>query len=476
MEFLKDVYHVFYEYGVSSSYLILESSQATKVKNYQVEMIARNKVENILPLDIRFNNESTSLYYNITSQLQLSQLLKRRKISMDELIKILWSIGKTLIGSKEFLLNENNFVLNEDYIFINPANLQVSLVYLPVDMEGDILQEYKDFILRMILDIADIDEGACDNYLHKILMSVKSETFNIKNFTNMLEHMTAMKSGPCTENESITEPDQYIYVQEDDRGFGNGSGNEGSKGKNDNSKNDKDKNCEDKRRNTKLIVFMAIIAIQVAAIVIVFINKYVVLPSENNSWNTYFGVALVIGAVNFVLLRRIWVSGSEKQVNIPSPKAEPDKNSFKEEKYWNEIENMDMKIDLEKQRGLDMEKVKLNHNDTVLLSSNENHPFLKGANKDNNELIFISKGDFLIGRLKGYVDHVISNEAIGKIHAQIICLENQYYIKDLNSVNGTYINNVRIESNKEYKIFNGDRITLANEDYIFINPTLFEAG
>lgn len=491
MELLKDLYNVFFENGISTSYLILESSHAVRVKNYQVEMIARNKVENILPLDIRFTDQGTSLYYNITSRLQLSQLLKRRKISMDELINILWSIGKTLIDSKEYLLSEKGFILNEDYIFISPASLQASLVYLPVDIEVDILQDFKDFILRLILNIADIEESASDNYLHRILMSVKSETFNIKNFINMLEQMTGIESTSCTGNESVPEIYQDTAAQEDVCGLSDGNGYEDSKGKNGNGKEKKDRN---EKRNVRVVVLMGVIALQVALIILIFLNKFIVMPSEDNSLITYLGIVLIIGAMNFILLRplhksytegkktavkdkdndndSLQASGSEILVNTVSQGPECLQNSSKGEGYWNKQDSSDIQIGLEKQRVLDTMKDKQNYNDTVLLFPNENRPFLKGAGKDNNELVLISKADFLIGRLKGYVDHVIDNEAVGKIHAQIICVENQYYIKDLNSVNGTYINNVRIESNKEFKVLNGDKITLANEDYIFVNPTL----
>jgi len=68
------------------------------------------------------------------------------------------------------------------------------------------------------------------------------------------------------------------------------------------------------------------------------------------------------------------------------------------------------------------------------------------------------------------VDYVIRNSAVGKVHAQIITRESSYFIKDLNSKNGTCINGVKIDSNEEYRIENNDRITLANNEYIFITP------
>lgn len=96
------------------------------------------------------------------------------------------------------------------------------------------------------------------------------------------------------------------------------------------------------------------------------------------------------------------------------------------------------------------------------------NPLLKVIKTGNAEEIVINKPSFIIGRLEGQVDYVHSNNAIGKVHAEIITREGCYYLKDLNSKNGTFINGKRLESNTEYEIKNNDKITLANSDFVFI--------
>lgn len=85
-----------------------------------------------------------------------------------------------------------------------------------------------------------------------------------------------------------------------------------------------------------------------------------------------------------------------------------------------------------------------------------------------SEKIIISKPSLLMGRLADSVDYNIQNNAVGKIHSEIIKKDENYFIIDLNSVNGTYINNERIVCNTEAKLKNGDIITLANESYTFV--------
>jgi len=68
------------------------------------------------------------------------------------------------------------------------------------------------------------------------------------------------------------------------------------------------------------------------------------------------------------------------------------------------------------------------------------------------------------------VDYISQNNAVGKVHAEIISRDGRYFVKDLNSKNGTFVNGVRIAANTEYEIKNNDKITFANSEYVFIIP------
>lgn len=113
-------------------------------------------------------------------------------------------------------------------------------------------------------------------------------------------------------------------------------------------------------------------------------------------------------------------------------------------------------------------KVNSNLNETVLLGGLAlKHPHLQIFMDSGVDDIAINKPSFIIGRLEEQVDYVHSNNAIGKVHAEIISRDGCFYLKDLNSKNGTYINGKRIDSNKEYELKNNDKLTLANSEFVF---------
>ncbi|MDX2440671.1 MAG: FHA domain-containing protein [Desulfobacterales bacterium] len=70
---------------------------------------------------------------------------------------------------------------------------------------------------------------------------------------------------------------------------------------------------------------------------------------------------------------------------------------------------------------------------TILLKFNEK--ILKTIEFDKNEII--------IGR-NAANDIAIENLAVSKQHARIVKQDEEYYIEDLNSTNGTYLNKIRI--------------------------------
>lgn len=78
----------------------------------------------------------------------------------------------------------------------------------------------------------------------------------------------------------------------------------------------------------------------------------------------------------------------------------------------------------------------------------------------------VTKSEFTIGKKAELVDGVISfNKMISRSHCKITQRGSQYYITDLQSANGTYVNHARLQPNQPHPIKGGDVIRLANSDF-----------
>ena len=83
----------------------------------------------------------------------------------------------------------------------------------------------------------------------------------------------------------------------------------------------------------------------------------------------------------------------------------------------------------------------------------------------------IDRDSFFIGRGTNTSivnNFIINNGGVGRNHAVIERSGIEYYVKDNNSINGTFINGVRINPNVKYKLNPGDNITFATEQYRFV--------
>lgn len=358
-----------YQRRASTSYLIMKADLKEKIIRYQVEMIANNTIKGILEMDVRQNDLEVCLYYNITSKLALSDFL-RTKIKWSDFIYILMEISNVFLRCSEYLLDYQNILLDKNHIYINPATLEISTVYIPVEMTTDNCNVFKEFVNDIVLYSTDIDHFNSSNYLQTIVSFVKSDNFSMKDFNRLLCDVLEGRLN------NIKKPDKYNAKGEEE-----------------------------------------------------FNNSGICVPPMPKSHSQ---------KKDALLFRRLFRKNSENK------KGKQGKDTVEE------MKNSVSKIDIA----------------TVLLENSiHTYPYLKSYDKGVSEDIPISKSEITIGRLKGKVDFVCTSNCIGKVHAQIISRNGIYYIKDLNSVNGTFINNQRIDSNKEYEINEGDKISLANMDF-----------
>ena len=116
----------------------------------------------------------------------------------------------------------------------------------------------------------------------------------------------------------------------------------------------------------------------------------------------------------------------------------------------------------------DDEKTGLLEEATGLLEDDEQVHFPSLFRVLTEENISINKPVFRLGKEKSYADYFVSNNnAVSRSHADIITRGQRVFVIDLNSKNKTYINDLPIPVQQETEIFNGDRLRLANEEFIF---------
>lgn len=109
---------------------------------------------------------------------------------------------------------------------------------------------------------------------------------------------------------------------------------------------------------------------------------------------------------------------------------------------------------------------------TVMLDENgldSNEPARASITRAaNNQKMYMDKDVLKIGKESDYVDFYIGNNpTISRAHADIIRKDGNYYIRDNNSKNHTYVNGEMIPPSQLIPIGNNTKIMLSNEELIF---------
>lgn len=92
---------------------------------------------------------------------------------------------------------------------------------------------------------------------------------------------------------------------------------------------------------------------------------------------------------------------------------------------------------------------------------------LKALDEEQYQTIIITEFPFFIGKLKKNVDYCLKKEVISRYHAKLTLEENRYYLTDLNSMNGTFLNGTALQTYEKMEIKNNDEIAFANICYRF---------
>ncbi|HOM03326.1 MAG TPA: DUF6382 domain-containing protein [Acetivibrio sp.] len=511
-----------YESSATGSFLVVSADAGENVLLYQVEMLANNPNKNILPLDIRQKDSKLNFYYNITSKLALSQYLKRNKLKRDDFINIFRDITKTILSSKDYLLSDKSYILNEDYIYINPNTMEVSMVYLPLNIEHNVNEQLKNFAINFIMFSANINETNSDNFLQRILNLLKSDTFNILEFNKLLNDLKSESDIPKPAVQKAAVQEQNVPVQAESMapqpkpsaprqnipkspvpkpdvpkseipkpGVPKAAPQapvSARPAKPVHTVNTAEKTVVKMKYKTSVLIIGAILQLVLVVGSIALLASGAMDSLGNEPVVNILGIGILAGAITYAIWKTVLNEKNKVEVvskvaekPAPRPQINMEKRNFT---TVPNIQSTNQSSKTSSQPEFSFNNTSGTANplnettvifppsieETVYLGTSNSYPYLQGTANGVTEQIIINKPSFIIGRLKSQVDYISQNNAVGKVHAEIISRNGLYFVKDLNSRNGTFVNGVRLAANTEYEIKNNDKITFANSEYVFIIP------
>ena len=124
----------------------------------------------------------------------------------------------------------------------------------------------------------------------------------------------------------------------------------------------------------------------------------------------------------------------------------------------------------EKSMPLQSSQIREDYGETVVLSVGAVTGPASLVSKEPGELATIYLNDDLtvIGKLETACDAVINLPTVSRIHAKIRKKEENYFLTDMNSRNGTAVNGRLLLPDEEYQLEAEDEVDFAQARYIFL--------
>ena len=465
-----------YETTDNSSYVAATFSDGEKIDNNQLEILSNTDLKNIIKPNIRFIDKKVVISYNITSKISLEQATAKRKIPKNGFINIIEGAVSALEDIEKHGLFNSCMVFDEENVYVKAGTYEPSFVYLPCSAQNVGMEPLKKFLLSLVMNskIERINDG---------FIQILFDTLNNPNLcTNDLRELCneqtkgRMSAAKLSKNArfSVITPTMIDSESEILGNICKKSESKSHKLQDNLQDNQPDKKQETAKRKPNKHIFF-ILQVVIAGLITV-IAKSGFFDNTDGTLNiTYLlGIILALGVADFVVYRELFIN--DKSVNdenndnstLTDSASDKDYLMTSEEKVSDSSEAHPTPSPIH-DAPKSLEQIYAGaqgseFDDTDLLDDEISCAHLEFFENGIFKKIKLDNDVIRVGKLSSQCDYAISNSKISKIHAEFIVREDEYFVKDCNSTNGTYINGStqRIASNVEYQIYDGYRITLAN--------------
>lgn len=481
-----------YKRDVSHNYLILREEEKVNTASYQVRMLTGNVIPSILKCRLQGLDGNLLFYYDITSRQSLASFYEQRKFHRKDLHMLFGGFIRVMEEMAEFLMNTDQLLLCPEYIFLDIEKREVKFCCLP-DYHHPIQEQFRELTEYLLprLDHEDPQAVSMGYGVYRKAMETGFQLEHIKEAIYQNREVTgkndnkdsAQKQGqkPPENNldgadnfgEKIQEKADVSHLLETD------VENKTSRRKKDKKKEESDfQKSSNEWTGALLCVFTA--AVLIILLILRYLGYLPGIPAE-----AIFGGAIILLALAAFLS---WTAEKKKQKKQMSAewrkkvKRELDdtyeSSSEKRRKERNSEDLYEADSVQEKMPEWGDGKYKMpeqtgeteNYGETVVLSAGQTEGPASLVSREPGELatIYLDRDLMVIGKMENAADAVISLPTVSRIHAKIRKVDEEYYLSDLNSRNGTSVNGRLLKTGEEYQLQDEDQVEFAQARYIFL--------
>ncbi len=453
-----------YKREANHNYMIKVQKNVETIRDYRIRMLLENKVDGLIPMHANYVDGNLYLSYDITSKQPLSSMLLCRTLTYENIHTFLIVLNNVLEQLQMLLIDIDTIQVKSEYIFVDPEKMTPFFCCNPCEKK-DFYSEFQGFLQYILGNIDHNDKEAV-----VLAYGIQQESIKTNySFKDIMKYLTNEKELESHENKIYRMDNIDIQKPKDMSSH---------------IILEKNKVSKEIEANPPKLCYLKITVICLLVLILITILFYLtwILKIISGGIGTMLiGIGIVsIFPIGIKIKEYLEDNKRSKVIEVeePIPYIKNNNNLHNGVKDRVEMEHID---GIDDETGEIMEEGNACHfyNKGNISKANEygNTMLLSVADEVNRKLILlegreqeevtISKDIFLIGKLKSNVDLALIHPMVSRLHSRLLKKENGYYLEDMNSTNGTYINNIRIESGERKMISTGDKLTFGCVSYIF---------
>ncbi len=453
------------------NYMILTCGQKEYAESYSCKLLSGNKVKGILKCSVRYVNGTTCLYYDISSCVPLSQLYQNKRMTYEQVRDLLEQVHGILTELNTYFMEETRLVLMPEFLYYNLTdNKYLGTFYPEYEAADNPYEPLMDFLLNQI----DTEDQQLADRVYQIYEMSEERFFSLEDAIHLLEKGKERVSEKAAEpflEKNILPEDYGLAVEPTETAYELFSAEEG--------KTETERKVTEERKTAKIRFFypvfmvLAVLGMAGAGAVLYLYELTEEMQLVIQSCMGVMGCCFLFGLVQTLRAAR------KKQMQQDKG-ADLQEEFFIKEDLPVSLENViDANMNVEIARndfpGYGKEKQESENRiaqnkfgNTVFFDRDElvEHK-LYALDRKNKTHIHLTKFPYTIGKLAGYVDLVLPDDSVSRIHARFDKQDKAVLLTDLNSTNGTFKNGLRMQPQETVEIEPGDEIRFGNVNYCY---------
>lgn len=451
-----------YKRDMNHNYLVIHGENEINTDSYQVRMLAGNVIPSLLKCRIQGMDGRFLFYFDITSKQAVSALYEEKKMEIEDLRLIFSGFVKAMEDAAEYLINPGQLIMLPEYIYTDIEKRQLYFCMLP-GYDKDIKEQFQ-LLTEYILPKIDHQDQEAVILGYGVYKRAMEDSFHLEHVKEELYKIQGTKKDG--EKKERTEKTDVKTADQESRLCAADIFPEKDEPENEFIREGESLNGSGCLKKAGIIILAAVLIFGLAAAILM-------------GYLPHMETGIILGAVLIVtagVMLGARIMKSQKVHGISGQKPVSGKTDGWTERnlsvYQEQINDRKEMPDCgqEKNMPLQSSQIREDYGETVVLSVGAVTGPASLVSKEPGELATIYLNDDLtvIGKLETACDAVINLPTVSRIHAKIRKKEENYFLTDMNSRNGTAVNGRLLLPDEEYQLEAEDEVDFAQARYIFL--------